>query len=49
MENSKEETNKLFHNLNIPTEFVSEALKAMEKHSQNNMFDKSKTNNQFFH
>ena len=38
----EEETQKLFQALDIPLEFVSEAIKALEKHSQNSIFDNAK-------
>ena len=40
MANTEKETNELFEALNIPLEFVPEALKALDTHSQKNMFDK---------
>ena len=43
MANTEKETNELFEVLNIPLEFVPEALKAMDTHSQKNMFDKKIT------
>ena len=41
--NVVEKTNTLFEALNIPLEFVPEALKALDTHSQKNMFDKKIT------
>ena len=43
MANTEKETNELFEALNIPLEFVPEALKALDTHSQKNMFDKKIT------
>ena len=43
MANVVEETNTLFEALNIPLEFVPEAIKALEVHSQKKMFDKAIT------
>ena len=40
MANTEKETNEMFEALNIPLEFVPEALKALDTHSQKNMFDK---------
>ena len=41
MANTEKETNEMFEALNIPLEFVPEALKALDTHSQKNMFDKN--------
>ena len=43
MANTEKETNEMFEALNIPLEFVPEALKALDTHSQKNMFDKKIT------
>ena len=43
MANTEKETNELFEALNIPLEFVPQALKALDTHSQKNMFDKKIT------
>ena len=40
MKNTEKETNEMFEALNIPLEFVPQALKALDTHSQKNMFDK---------
>ena len=45
MENVEVGTEKLFQDLNIPLEYVSLAMTALNKHSQNEIFGGSNMNN----
>ena len=44
MENVQEETKTLFKKLDLPLEYVAKALKALNKHSQGNVFGSSDEN-----
>ena len=44
MENVQEETKTLFKRLDLPLEYVTEALTALNKHSQGNVFGSSDEN-----
>ena len=44
MENVQEETKTLFKKLDLPLEYVTEALTALNKHSQGNVFGSSDEN-----
>ena len=46
MGNVEEETRKLFKKLHLPLEYVPDALTALNKHSQGNVFGTSNMNNE---